>query len=125
MKPRAYRIVSTGVIATIFVLSMSMMAEADVTDGPAVISPCNYDPNPDWYLNFTTDVALGSTYKLYDWHGGTWCDAEKTADNAEDDLLCWAAAACNVMNWTGWGFVINGTQDITNEDEMFRYFQDH
>ena len=39
----------------------------------------------------------------------------------EDDLMCWAAAASNVLEWTGWG-VVGG---MTNTDEMFQHFQDH
>ena len=73
------------------------------------------------------------SYMLYENWGGSWCDAEKVPyddgggntppDNPgdEDDLLCWAAAASNMLEWTGWGFV--GTLDDT--DDMFQYFQDH
>ncbi|MCK4914046.1 MAG: PEP-CTERM sorting domain-containing protein [Planctomycetes bacterium] len=60
-------------------------------------------------------------YMLYDNYGGTWCDAEKALGNNEDDYMCWAASASNVLEWTGWGNV----GGITNTDEMFGYFQDH
>lgn len=60
-------------------------------------------------------------YMLHDYHGGWWCDAEKTHDNTDDDLLCWAAAATNVLEWTGWGLV----GGMWNTDEMFQYCQDY
>jgi hypothetical protein len=66
-------------------------------------------------------AATTETYMLPDHWGGTWADAEKASDNTEDDLMCWAAAAANVLEWTGWGV----TGGMTNTDEMFAYFQDH
>lgn len=62
----------------------------------------------------------------------TWIDAEKIPDDddegenpsitgTDDDLMCWAAAASNVLEWTGWGFA----GGLSNTDEMFQYFQDH
>jgi hypothetical protein len=35
--------------------------------------------------------------------------------------MCWAAAASNILEWTGWGRVGN----ITTADQIFAYFQDH
>jgi hypothetical protein len=55
--------------------------------------------------------------------GGTWHDAEKSPTNEEDDLMCWAAAASNILAWTGWGYP-SGTS-FANEDDMFGYYQDH
>jgi PEP-CTERM motif len=64
--------------------------------------------------------AQAASYFLWDDWGGTWADAEK--DNlAGDDLLCWAAAASNVLEWTGWGL----TDGLTNADEIFEVFEDH
>lgn len=77
--------------------------------GPSGIEPVG-DGNPQ-----------GEAYQLWEHHGGTWYDAEKSSDNAEDDLMCWAATTANVLQWTGWGNV-NG---LENEDEIFEYFQDH
>ena len=55
--------------------------------------------------------------------GGTWYDAEKTLSNPDDDLMCWAAAASNVLLATGWARV---TGDLfADEDDVFTYFQDH
>ncbi len=66
--------------------------------------------------------ALAVTdYMLYNSYGGTWCDAEKTSDNSQDDLMCWAAVTFNVLQWTGWG----NTGGMTNSDQIFSYYQDH
>lgn len=65
--------------------------------------------------------ASADSYMLTDNWGGSWCDAEKTRANKQDDLMCWAAAASNVLEWTGWGNV----ESMTNTDQMFAYFQDH
>ena len=79
------------------------------------------------------DIPTGTSYKLYDNHGGIWCDAEKRppSDDAgnpppvvweeEDDLLCWAAAATNVLEWTGWGLVAG----YWSTDDMLEHFMAH
>ena len=66
-------------------------------------------------------VATGTCYMLTDNYGGSWFDAEKTQANTEDDLMCWAAAASNVLAWTGWGDV----SGLSGTDSIFGYFQDH
>jgi hypothetical protein len=65
-------------------------------------------------------TATPVSYYLWDNSGGTWADADKTA-TSNDDLMCWAAAASNVLEWTGWGKVAG----LTNTDQMFTYFQQH
>lgn len=67
--------------------------------------------------------AFGLTYLGYEEWGGAWYDAEKTPGNTEDDLMCWAAAAANILAWTGWGF--EAGPGFSSEDEIFRYYQDH
>jgi hypothetical protein len=52
--------------------------------------------------------------------GGAVADVEKSPTNNDDDEMCWAAAASNVLEWTGWGQV---RSDITNADQMFAYYQ--
>jgi len=66
-------------------------------------------------------VPQGTAYMLHKYWGGTWTDAEKTLRNSEDDYMCWAAAAANVLDWTGWGEV----DGMKTSDQMFKYFQDH
>jgi len=67
---------------------------------------------------FVTAAPLN--YYLWNNSGGTWADAEKTATGT-DDLMCWAAAASNILEWTGWGKVAS----MTNTDQMFNYYQNH
>lgn len=71
--------------------------------------------------SFADAVPTGSSYMLYDEWGGMWADAEKTYSNTEDDNMCWAAAASNALEWTGWGKVTG----LVTTDDMFAYFQDH
>jgi hypothetical protein len=63
----------------------------------------------------------GTTYMLFDSWGGTWSDAEKSPANSEDDMMCWAASASNVLAWSGWGHVGN----INGADQIFSYYQNH
>ncbi len=62
-------------------------------------------------------------YLLCDNWGGSPHDAKKTDNNTEDDLMCWAAAAANVLAWTKWGFP--PSQGFNDETSIFMYFQDH
>jgi len=64
-------------------------------------------------------VPPGS-YFIYDTWGGTWQDANKTTANTEDDLMCWAAAASNVLAWGQWG-----TPAYDTSATIFTHFQDH
>ncbi|MBN2216326.1 MAG: proprotein convertase P-domain-containing protein, partial [Pirellulales bacterium] len=77
-------------------------------------------------------TPTGDSYLIYEEWGGTWCDAEKIPSDdgdlwptgyagADDDWMCWAAAASNVLAWTGWGQV----GGMTTCDDIFEYFQDH
>ncbi len=65
-------------------------------------------------------AVWASTYFVYDTWGGTWHDANKTAANTEDDLMCWAATASNVLAWGKWG-----TEAYNTADKIFQHFQDH
>ena len=70
-----------------------------------------------------TTPALASTYYIFDEWGGDWYDADKSKSNDDDDLMCWAAAASNILTWTGWGDVASAFLD--NADAVFSYFQEH
>ncbi len=66
----------------------------------------------------TDDPPPGSReYRVDLAYGGRWCDAEKTRASKRDDLACWAAAAANMLAWTGWG-IDAGFKD---EDEILAY----
>ena len=86
-----------------------------------------FDSDTTAYFKDVAETSLGdatptgTSYLLWEHWGGTWCDAEKSPTNTEDDLLCWAGTASNVLTWTGWGKV----GGMTNTDQIFGYFQDH
>lgn len=48
-------------------------------------------------------------------------DAEKRPDNPDDTAMCWAAAASNVLDWTGWG----SEAGFNNADQIFEHYQNH
>jgi len=64
-------------------------------------------------------VTPAREYRVDLRHGGTWRDAEKSHDDKDDDWLCWAAAAANVLAWGDWG---KGHRD---EDEILDYYSRH
>lgn len=72
------------------------------------------------FIVSTPIPALGIDYFSYDEWGGTWHDADKSFSNSDDDYLCWAAAASNILAWTGWG-----TPELSTEAQIFQHFQDH
>jgi len=63
----------------------------------------------------------GVTYMIFNDWGGTVADAEKSPATGQDDLMCWAAAASNILEWTGLGLV----GQMSNADHVFKYLQDH
>lgn len=65
-----------------------------------------------------TAPAYGLNYFGYEEWGGTWHDAEKSHSNTDDDLLCWAAAASNIIDWGGWG-----TTQYDSEQNIFGAYQ--
>ena len=63
------------------------------------------------------------TYLLHENWGGRLHDAKKTDVNTDDDRMCWAAAASNVLAWTKWCFPEG--RPFNDETEIFNYFQGH
>jgi len=97
-----------------FVFVLTLVAQTALGSGP--LGPFDGDQPP------THDAApTGVSYLTFDHWGGDWCDAEKSPVNTEDDSMCWAAAAANVLEWTGWGRV----GGMTDSDQMFQHFQVH
>ena len=80
-------------------------------------------------LSVSSAVGVPTDYYIWNDWGGTWADAEKSPPDdldgippgTGDDWMCWAAAASNVLEWTGWGLV----GGMTNTDQIFGHFQDH
>ena len=70
-------------------------------------------------LLWVTSPVSASTYYIWDDWGGTFYDAEKSPTNTDDDLVCWAAAASNILLWTGWD------AGFSDEDSIFAHYQAH
>lgn len=74
------------------------------------------------FLSFSTTATIHAyTYYGYNDTGHQWYDAEKSSTNSDDDLLCWAAAASNMLAYTGWGFP--DSANFSGSDDIFKYFQ--
>ena len=71
-------------------------------------------------LVFTSHASAGRFLPYGDTYGVGWFDANKTESNEQDDLMCWAAAASNILAWGGWG-----TSTYSDEDAIWQYYQDH
>jgi|GEM_PF-2010715 len=118
-------------VALAIVVSLSMMPGSVRADEPTNTAG---EPTRDvlaaaagWVYE-EVDVPTGENYMLVEAFGGWWADAEKNPGPG-DDLLCWAATACNMLEWTGWGFVDythNGTHlKFGNTDDFFQFYKDH
>ena len=66
----------------------------------------------------TAAPALSDTYFIYDQYGGTWHDANKTGN--DDSLMCWAAAAANILDYGNWG-----TSQYNTAQAIFQDFVAH
>nr|WP_319494133.1 hypothetical protein [uncultured Desulfobacter sp.] len=65
-----------------------------------------------------------SSYYIYDYYdtwSSTWSDANKSSSNSDDNYLCWAAAASNILYWSGRGNVEGAIFD--SSQDIFDYFQ--
>jgi hypothetical protein len=121
-----FMLVLTG-FSTLCTYPTGAHSPVGVSDVPVVASG-----DTNWLVQ-EIDTATGSSIMLHENHGGFWADAEKVPgddglgnpapDNAgeEDDYLCWAATASNMLEWTGWG-VAGG---MTENDEFLDYYEDH
>ncbi|MGB5157647.1 hypothetical protein [Desulfobacterium sp. N47] len=64
--------------------------------------------------------VFGASYFGYQDFGGTWHDANKTGKN--DNFMCWAATASNVIAGAGWGYPDGSLED---ENAIFQYYKGH
>jgi PKD repeat protein len=99
---------------------LAMAGTASADGGEVRGDILDFDGDTTEWLETEADTPTGTKYLLYEHYGGFWADAEKDP-NPGDDLLCWAAAGANMMEWTGWGFV--GSLDDT--DDSFQFFRGH
>jgi hypothetical protein len=68
-----------------------------------------------------TESTAEWDYRIDIAHGGRWYDAEKSSGNTNDDWLCWASTAANVLAWTGWG----DAAGFSDEDQILAYYSEH
>ncbi len=116
MRKHTYRLLVAAVLCG---LLCALSVPAAVADGVRVLAPPE-GLNP---IEPPEPPVGGTDYFGYAEFGGTWCDAEKSPTNTEDDEMCWAATASNVLDWTGWGYA--PSEGFSGTDDMFAYFQDH
>lgn len=72
-------------------------------------------------MTFLNEASAQSEFRLDLAYGGMWHDAEKSIENRNDDWLCWASSAANVLAWTKWGTEAG----FANADEIFKYYTEH
>ena len=129
-------IITTIFIASLFGICFNMTATAN--DPPIDLGLDNFNEDVSDWANDADAEPTGEEYILYEEWGGTWYDVEKlppddgvgnpvpVLPNEEDDLMCWAASCANILQWTGWGYVVHSTEGaMTNADEMFQHYLDH
>lgn len=89
----------------------------------ARVNDYGWDGTIDAYtIQITAQVSPAiANYMLTEHFGGRVWDADKSVWNTEDDYMCWAGAAANVLQWTGWGDVAG----MGTADQIFAYFQEH
>ncbi len=119
---RVFGTFAAGSMIFAVLLGLLSMVPVVVADGDeSYPTAIGFDGNFTSWIDQEHDDATGTSYMLYENHGGWWADAEKLTDNDEDDLLCWAATDANMLEWTGWGFV----DGMDGTDDFFEYYQDH
>lgn len=124
------------VLAAAFVLLMTAAPAlaGDVTGGsnPQGLEPLadglnapHFVYEPHEFVPESDGTPSGTQYRLFDEWGGTWYDAEKTPANTDDDDMCWAATAANMLRWAGWGYAAAPEGALSDEDEMFAHYLAH
>jgi len=68
-------------------------------------------------------AASPALAELLDTWFPSYSDAEKSPQNPDDDLMCWAAAASNALAWGNWAW--NAGAGLSDAQATFHYFQDH
>jgi hypothetical protein len=107
----------TGRVCWLFAAAFLLVLAA-----PAFSAPLAGPPG-DWTAPPGDAEPRGVSYMLMDHWGGTWYDAEKRQAHSSDDMLCWAAAASNVLKWGGWADA-PGMQ-FPSSNEILGYYADH
>lgn len=88
--------------------------EGDITRTKAIITFTYVTTDHTIEASFSI-VSAGGSFLREDWH-----DAEKLSDNPDDDWMCWAAAASNILDWAEWS-----TPFFDSEQDVFYTFQEY
>jgi autotransporter-associated beta strand protein len=102
----------------------------DATKFAVTVSGITGVDTADFRLSYTGDLILSyygatappsgtTTYMANDVWGGSVNDAEKSVSNN----YCWAAAASNVLDWTGWS--TPSPASFSSTDSVFSYYRSH
>jgi len=70
-------------------------------------------------VSFTSATTNYTSFLSVDDEQNTWRDVDKSQANPNDDWLCWAAAAANILDWTHWG-----TDLFDTAQQIFANFQE-
>lgn len=76
-----------------------------------------------FFLFFSANNASAAIWTKNVTQSSGWYDAEKDSVNTEDDDLCWAASAANILTWSGWraGFTAKAGDGV--EDSIFDWLE--
>ena len=89
----------------------------ETVDGASVGAGAAYT-----FTDVVSDHALEAFFRLLSSGGAylrdDWRDAEKSPTNPDDDWMCWAAAASNILDWAGWNVPL-----FDSAQDMFYTFQ--
>ena len=66
-------------------------------------------------------LVVNSAQAVY-YGSSTWYDVDKSHSDPNDDYLCWAAADSNILTWGGWTVP---SQNLSNQQQMFNYYEQH
>ena len=112
---------STGHSAEINTITVS--AEENTTAGSAAFSIFAVSQTENAFIAGFEDLTWDTFSEGYDgyyFQHEDIIDAEKCTSITQDDMMCWAATASNMLYYTEWLL-----QDTTNEDEIFTVFVDN
>jgi len=117
-------IVGLGFFLTVSISAVALNTK-EVTVAPNILDPrvqTDLEPVMPILISPQLIPAFFGPNDYFIWydHGGWWYDSEKTVDNYDDDLMCWASACSNSLEYTGWGQVTDTANgDLTDTEEMF------
>ena len=103
--------------------TITVSADENAAAGSAVFSIFAVSQTEKAFIAGFDDLtwdAFSEGYDGYYIQNEDIIDAEKCTSITQDDMMCWAATASNMLYYTGWLL-----QDTTNEDEVFTVFVDN